>query len=338
MIFLSDLKGLNNTILCFDEKKLQDKLSLCREYLDKSADYELETDTVLLDSFHSATIEGARTTIESVRRSLRDPKSKSDRMVVNNMNALNLIYSGYPVSDQSLRTLWETVVKDVCENERLKGVKYRSGNVTISSYERVIHTPAPYKKIESYMAGLFQFMDRRDLDAIYKAIIVHFYFVYIHPYCDGNGRTARILQNYSLFQAGYPGVRRIRISQAINFHLGGYYKSLEMSEIPIVLRDQVTLNLTVFMDYMLDRIIEACRFAEKKQDHLSALEKKLLIRMSRRGIGAEITVTAAAGILGISDGYARKILNGLSKKEYLFKTKIEGKNKNLYRLLVLISK
>ena len=48
-------------------------------------------------------------------------------------------------------------------------------------------------------------------------------------------------------------------------------------------------------------------------------------------------MTAAAGILGISDGYARKILNGLSKKEYLFKTKIEGKNKNLYRLLVLIS-
>ena len=337
MIFLQDLKGLNHTILCFDEKKLQDKSLLCRKSLEQAAGYELEADTVLLDSFHSATIEGARTTIEHVKKVLHAPKSKSDKMVINTMKALDMIYSGFPVSEQNLRHLWEIIVDDVCENERVKGERYRSGDVTIASYERIVHTPAPYREIEFYMSGLFRFMDSSDMDAVWKAIITHFYFVYIHPYCDGNGRMARILQNYSLFCHGYAGVRKIRISQAINLHLGAYYRTLEQAEHPTVIHNQITLNLTVFIDYMLDRIIEACQSAERKQMQLTESEKKLLSRMSKRGIGAEITVATAAELLGVTTGHARKVLNGLSRKKYLFKTKIEGKNKNLYKLLTLIS-
>lgn len=173
MRILPDLRGLNNIILCYDEEKLQDKFELCRSSLEHSGDYELEADTVLLDSFHSATIEGARTTIENVKKSLTAPGSKSDRMVVNNL------------------------------------------------------------------------------------------------------------------------------------HLGGYYRSLEKAEKPIILEGQIALDLTVFAEYMLDRITEACRMAEMKQYHLTESEKKLLTRMSKRGIGAEITVAAAAGILGVGEQRAR---------------------------------
>ncbi|MDO4329131.1 MAG: hypothetical protein Q4C66_07330 [Lachnospiraceae bacterium] len=59
--------------------------------------------------------------------------------------------------------------------------------------------------------------------------------------------------------------------------------------------------------------------------------------MSKRGIGAEITVANAAALMDVSLDKARKILNGLTEKQYLFKTKVEGKNKNLYKLLILIS-
>lgn len=337
MRILPDLRGLNNTILCYDEGKLQDKFELCRSSLERSGDYELEEDTVLLDSFHSATIEGARTTIENVKKSLTAPGSKSDRMVVNNMKALDRIYSGYEVSEQSLRELWETVVEGVCENERVRGEGYRAGDVSISSYERIVHTPAPYAEIDLYMPGLFRFMERCDMDGVWKAVLTHFYFVYIHPYCDGNGRLARILQNYCLFHGGYEGVRKIRISQAINLHLGGYYRSLEKAEKPIILEGRIALDLSVFAEYMLDRITEACKMAEMKQDHLTESEKKLLTRMSKRGIGAEITVTAAAGILGVGEQRARDILNGLSRKNYLYKTKTEAGSGDLYRLLILIA-
>jgi Fic family protein len=39
-----------------------------------------------------------------------------------------------------------------------------------------------------------------------RAILGHFFFVYIHPYMDGNGRTARFVMNSQLVTAGYPWV------------------------------------------------------------------------------------------------------------------------------------
>lgn len=70
---------------------------------------------------------------------------------------------------------------------------------------------------------------------------------------------------------------------------------------------------------------------------MSEQERKLLVRMSKRGIGAEITVANAALLMDVSLDRARKILNGLAEKQYLFKTKADGKNKNLYKLLILVS-
>lgn len=337
MQYVNDLKGMNGIEFCFDDEKLNEKLILCKNSLNDSADYELNADTVLLDSYHSATIEGARTTIESVKKSVNAPKSKSDIMVVNNMKALDKVYSGFSIDDSSIRELWNIVVDGVCENTGVIGTKYRDGEVYISSLDRVVHTPAPHTEIDFYMSSLFKFMNHADLNDIYKGIISHFYFVYIHPFCDGNGRTARILQNYCLYQGGYLGVRKIRISQSVNMHLGGYYKALESAERPVVSGDHIMLDLTVFIDYMLDRIIEACNLSEKKQYHLSEQERKLLVRMSKRGIGAEITVANAALLMDVSLDRARKILNGLSERQYLFKTKVDGKNKNLYKLLILVS-
>ena len=41
-------------------------------------------------------------------------------------------------------------------------------------------------------------------NAIVRAILGHFFFVYIHPYMDGNGRTARFLMNVMLVTGNYP--------------------------------------------------------------------------------------------------------------------------------------
>lgn len=337
MQYITDLKGMNGIEFCFDDEHLNEKFILCKSKLEDSKNYELNADTILLDSYHSATIEGARTTIESVKKSINAPKSKSDIMVVNNMKALDKIYSGFCIDDGSIRELWSIVVDGVCENTGVIGTKYRDGEVYISSLEGIVHTPAPHTEIDFYMSSLFEFMNCADFDDLYKGILSHFYFVYIHPFCDGNGRTARILQNLCLYKGGYEGVRKIQISQSINMHLGAYYQTLESAERPIVLDHHIMLDLTVFIDYMLDRIIEACNLAEKKQYSLSEQERKLLVRMSKRGIGAEITVTNAASLLNVSQERARNILNGLTDKQYLFKTKVVGKNRNLYKLLILVS-
>lgn len=206
MQYITDLKGMNGIEFFFDEESLNEKLILCKQRLKDSEDYDLNADTVLLDSYHSATIEGARTTIESVKKSLNAPKSKSDKMVVNNMRALDTVYSGFCIDDSNIRELWNMIVDGVCENTGVIGTKYRDGEVYISSLEKVVHTPAPHAEIDSYMSSLFEFMNHAELDDIYKSILSHFYFVYIHPFCDGNGWTGRLLVNLELMKAGYPPI------------------------------------------------------------------------------------------------------------------------------------
>ncbi len=148
---ISHLKGMNHNELYFDDKKLNEKFIFCKSRLKDSENYELNADTVLLDSFHSATIEGARTTIENVKNAISDPKSKSDIMVVNNMKALDKVYSGFRINDNNIRVLWDIVVNMVCENNHVKGNKYRDGEVFISSLERIVHTPAICTEIDFYM-------------------------------------------------------------------------------------------------------------------------------------------------------------------------------------------
>ena len=319
-----DLKGMKHIGFCFDDEKLEETFMVCRKRLKESVNFDPDADTILLDSFYSAVIEGARTTLEQVKNSLNNPKNKSDIMVINNMKALHKIYSGFPIHAGNIRKLWDVMVDG-------------AGADCISSFDRANHGSVPYKELNRDMSALLEFMERADMDSLYKGITAHCYVVYSHPFCNGNGSLARVLQNYCLYTGGYEGVRKIRISQAINLHLDGYYKALKSVGTPIIFHNQTLHDLTAFIHYMLERIIEACNLSEKKRYPLSEQEKKLLTRMSKRGTGAEITVANAAALLDVSSDKARNVLNGLAEKRYLFKTKIEGKNKNIYKLLILIS-
>ena len=75
-------------------------------------------DTILLDAWSSATIEGARTTVQRVRDHFENPKTKDDRMVVNTIMGSNYAYN-HPITENNIRRLWEKIVDGVCENEEL---------------------------------------------------------------------------------------------------------------------------------------------------------------------------------------------------------------------------
>ena len=55
------------------------------------------------------------------------------------------------------------------------------------------------------MSALSDLMMQEE-NALVRAILGHFFFVYIHPYMDGNGRTARFVMNSQLVTVGYPWV------------------------------------------------------------------------------------------------------------------------------------
>ena len=138
-------------------------------------------DIILLDAYHSATIEGARTTVDHVKKAFSKPNTKDDKMVVNTVKGFDYAYQN-PIDQRNIRTLWEIVVAGVCENESKAGLFYRDGTVFIRSETKIIHVPAKSGQIEDLMNQLFLFLENSELEDILIAFVLHFYFVYVHSF------------------------------------------------------------------------------------------------------------------------------------------------------------
>ena len=112
-------------------------------------------------------------------------------------------------------------------------------------------------------------------------------------------------------------MKSLSLANAINSQLGSYYSSLTESEAVLNGIEDGWLDLSPFVSCMLDAFERCLVDAALSRNVLSEAEKKLLSRMNKVGIRAEITTKKAAGILQRSENTTRTVLNGLVNKGYL---------------------
>ena len=111
-------------------------------------------------------------------------------------------------------------------NYKLDGKYFRKDTVKIiNSVGKTIHIGIDGEEaIEKNMEDLIQFMNRKDIPFLVKASISHFFFEYIHPFYDGNGRFGRYL--LSLYLARKLDIlTAFSLSYSISKNLDDYYKS-----------------------------------------------------------------------------------------------------------------
>ncbi|MGL6223458.1 MAG: Fic family protein [Steroidobacteraceae bacterium] len=77
---------------------------------------------------------------------------------------------------------------------------YRNGQVYI---RRSMHTPPNVEAVRDLMPAFFELLQQEEQPAV-RVVLGHFFFVYIHPYMDGNGRMGRFLMNLMMASGGYP--------------------------------------------------------------------------------------------------------------------------------------
>lgn len=97
-------------------------------------------------------------------------------------------------------------------------------------------------------------MQTGDKDELQKATIIHFYFSYVHPYFDGNGRMARLVQMWYLVQQGYPGTMHVSLSKYIEATRINYYRAFELIEKNAKISGLV--DVTPFIKYMNDCVYD----------------------------------------------------------------------------------
>lgn len=128
----------------------------------------------------------------------------------------------------SFRKIYDEMFEDFEKsgNYKLDGKYFRKDIVkVINGLGNTIHIGVNGEEaIEKNIEDLIQFMNIRDIPFLVKASIVHFFFEYIHPFYDGNGRFGRYLLSLYLARK-LDNLTAFSISYSISRNLDDYYKS-----------------------------------------------------------------------------------------------------------------
>ena len=182
-------------------------------------------DIYVTDAYHSLSIEGYKVTTELIERiangtwnpenNEEDKKQKNAMAAKGYWQAFQLVIksiervlmgknSGEVVDEEHgewYRQMFSpSVVAGILKPSDLAG--YRNGQVYIlNSY----HVPMNFRAVRAVMPVFFELL-KNEKEPSVRVVLGHFFFVYIHPYFDGNGRIGRFLMNVMLASGGYPWI------------------------------------------------------------------------------------------------------------------------------------
>ncbi len=174
---------------------------------------------------------------------------KNDIIIKNMLDAINFIIREKPTfNKENLLNLYNILSRNSLEEEdKLKGgAYYRHESVYIGGYEG-----ANVEIIEECMDSLFAFVNDPKSIKKYSALlphICHYYILYIHPYFDYNGRTARMV-SFWLHYLFEIGEAPLFISEAINDNKKQYYEAISNTR-------NTNNDLTYFLGYILETAIK----------------------------------------------------------------------------------
>lgn len=203
-------------------------------------------------------IEGYFDDVDLIREIIEKKFSRQDsnqaKRILNLYHGYNFILREKDINKNNLKKLYSILSKDLLRQEdRLRmGEYYREAPVYIlknGSLSEVPYEGLEHTKIDEFMNAYFNFLNNLDYsssitDEYIKSQILHFYFVYIHPYFDVNGRTSRTLAMwYLLNKKAYP---------FIIFNRGITFKGSEYDKAIADVRKY--RDISFFIDYMLKTV------------------------------------------------------------------------------------
>lgn len=216
--------------------------------------------------YNSNAIEGNTLTLSETKVVLENSLTiggktlKEHFEVINHKDAIDFINSlvkqKKQLSEYEIRQIHYFILKNI-DNENAG--KYREENVLISG---AIHRPPIFSSVPALMEELMNTYHNEwdKLHPIARSCFLHGEFVKIHPFVDGNGRTARLLMNFELIKNGYvPIVIK-------NNNKTKYYTALDKGAISNDYTDFVKLALS-YENESIDYYLSICGNEKEREDH-----------------------------------------------------------------------
>jgi Fic family protein len=210
---------------------------------DTASQHQYRTDQLIEEAINSSVLEGAKLTTRAQAKAMiregRAPESKGERMIANNYNAMLRLLE---LSDQSLglddlleihAILGDGALDAPDAGGRLRGPG-DDVRVEDATSGETWFIPPPAGELEERLEAMLAFANEGStgpfVHPLIRAIVLHFWLAYLHPFVDGNGRMARALFYWQMLRAGYDFAQYLSISGPIDRAPRSYYLAFAHTE------------------------------------------------------------------------------------------------------------
>lgn len=286
----------------------------------------LKREALLKSAHHSTAIEGNTLSLKQVDKLAKGLKIKTEKKakqeVLNYLDVLKNMdkYIGDgKITEKTVLKLHNDITHYTLEYTYLEG-QYRTEPVYVVDGEGdIVFTPPPANQVAQEMQDFLEWINKSsgELNTVISAGIIHYEFVRIHPFVDGNGRTARALAALYLYMKGFN----------IDFTLDEYYNS-DRQEYYHALNsvDLKTQDLTPWLEYFvegflisIDQIKQRIMLFPVESPKRMKLTTKNLEIIEYIQLNGSITNSEVQKLLNISRQGAYKDLRSLMDKDVIEK-------------------
>ncbi len=230
------------------------------------------------ESIMSSILEGASVTRADAKAMLREnrtPRDTDERMIANNYRTMQQIiaWRNEALTPERLLSLHRLMTEGTLDSPGCEGSwRQESDHVRIEDERTgdIVYTPPPAADVPQLMQGLCDFANAEDesnyLHPVLKAIILHYWLAWVHPFTDGNGRTARTLFYWYMLRHDYWLFEYITISREIRSQKNGrsYYDAFRYTDM-----DDKDLNY-----FISDQLLTISRAIESFYDYIRSKKKE----------------------------------------------------------------
>lgn len=249
------------------------------------------------EAVSSSQLEGASTTQNVAKEMLRqgrEPRNKSEQMIFNNYEAMRFIRDcrNDPLTPSLVFELQRILTRSTLNDEAQAG-RFRRADEDIRVVDNtshiVLHEPPHADQLPARMQALCDFANADTLQSanstvflhpVVRSVVLHFMLAYDHPFCDGNGRTARALFYWAMARQGYWLTEFISISSVIKRAPAQYGRAYLHTETD---DNDVTYFLIHQLEAMHDAIAALHASLGKKMGEMSEAEQLLVKNVRLKG-------------------------------------------------------
>lgn len=236
------------------------------------------------EAISSSQMEGANTTRKKAKEMIeqeKKPKNKSEKMILNNFITMKYIvqHKNENLTPENLLYIHKLITDNTLEETKDEGRFRENDDVHVINYgnSEIVHTPPKQSELELLINDLCTFFNTDGeafIHPIIKGCIIHFMMGWIHPFTDGNGRTARAIFYWYMLKKGYWLTEYLSISRIIKDTKSQYEKAYLYTEID---ENDLTYFITYHIKTMEKAFIALKEYIDRKQKEVFQAAKFMKI-------------------------------------------------------------